>query len=125
MGKEIINVGATPSAPYSHCVKVGNLVFLAGQIGWDLKTGKLVAGGIKAETRRTLENLKAVLKAAGGSLDEVVNTTVYVVDMASDYAGMNEVYREFFPQAPPARATVQVDALALGARVEIAVIAVL
>ena len=126
MDKQVINVGArVAGAPYSHAVKVGNFVFAAGQIGVDPETGKLVSGGIKAETRRTLQNQAAVLKAGGSSLDRVLSTTVYLVDMASDYAGMNEVYKEFFPKDPPARATVEVKALALGARVEIQLVAVI
>lgn len=126
MDKQVINVGArVAGAPYSHAAKAGNFVFAAGQTGTDAATGELVPGGIKAETRQALENQGAVLEAAGSSLERVLSATVYLVDMARDYAGMNEVYREFFPDSPPARATVEVRALALGARVEIQVIAVI
>ncbi len=125
MKKELINVGAAPIAPYSHGVKAGNFVFTAGQLGLDPKTGKLVSGGIKAETTQVLENLTAVLKAAGSSLDRVVKTTVFILDMAGDFAAMNEVYKEFFPKDPPARSTVEVRALALSARVEIEAIALI
>jgi 2-iminobutanoate/2-iminopropanoate deaminase len=125
MKRELINVGTPPAMPFSHGVKVGDFVFTAGQTGRDPKTGKLVPGGIRAETRQALENLSAILKAAGSSIDRVVKSTVYLVDMAADYAGMNEVYREFIPKDPPARATVEVKGLASSARVEIEFIAIL
>lgn len=125
MDKQVINVGArVAGAPYSHAAKAGGFVFAAGQTGTDPATGELVPGGTKAETRQALENQAAVLEAAGSSLDRVVSATVYLVDIARDFGSMNEVYREFFPESPPARATVEVRALALGARVEIQVIAV-
>ncbi len=118
----------TPGAPralgpYSQAVVVAETVFCAGQVGLDPATGKLVPGGIAAETARALENLAAVLGAAGLSLAEVVKTTVYLTDLG-EFAAMNEVYGRHFAAPYPARATVQVAALPAGARVEIEAIAV-
>jgi 2-iminobutanoate/2-iminopropanoate deaminase len=118
----------TPDAPralgpYSQAVVAGETVFCAGQVGLDPATGKLVPGGIAAETRRVLENLAAVLAAADLSLADVVKTTVFLVDLA-EFAAMNEVYGRHFTPPYPARATVQVVALPAGARVEIEAIAV-
>ena len=119
---------STPEAPpaigpYSQAFRAGDTLYLAGQLGLDPATRELVAGGIEAETRRALENLKAVLAAAGFSLREVVQAQVFLADLA-DFAAMNEVYATYFPEEPPARATVQVAALPRGARVEIALVAV-
>jgi 2-iminobutanoate/2-iminopropanoate deaminase len=119
---------STPDAPqaigpYSQAFRAGDTLYLAGQLGLDPATRELVAGGIQAETRRALENLKAVLAAAGFSLGEVVQAQVFLADLA-DFAAMNEVYATYFPADPPARATVQVAALPRGARVEIALVAV-
>ncbi|MCI0476902.1 MAG: Rid family detoxifying hydrolase, partial [Anaerolineales bacterium] len=97
-------------------------IFCAGQAGLDPATGNLVGGGIEAETRRTLQNLAAVLEAAGTSLNRAVKTTVFLLDM-NEFAKMNAVYAEFFPANPPARSTVQVARLPKDARVEIEVIA--
>lgn len=120
MKQEIISTDKAPAAvgPYSQAVRVGDLVFTAGQVALDPATGKLVEGGIEEQTRRVLQNLAAVLEAAGSSLDRVVKTTVFLKDMG-DFAAMNAVYAEFFPTDPPARSTVEVSALALGALVEI------
>jgi len=120
MKREIISTDKAPAAvgPYSQAVRVGDLVFTAGQVALDPATGKLVEGGIEEQTRRVLQNLAAVLEAAGSSLDKVVKTTVFLKDMG-DFAAMNAVYAEFFPTDPPARSTVEVSALALGALVEI------
>ncbi len=112
-----------PVGPYSIAIRVGNQVFTAGQIGLDPQTGELVAGGIEAETRQVLTNLKHILEAAGCRLEDVVKTTVFLQDMA-DFARMNAVYAEFFAQNPPARTTVAVAALPKGARVEIEAIAI-
>ena len=119
---------STPEAPqaigpYSQAFRAGDTLYLAGQLGLDPATRELVPGGIQAETRRALENLKAVLAAAGFSLREVVQAQVFLADLA-DFAAMNEVYATYFPEEPPARATVQVAALPRGARVEIALVAV-
>lgn len=112
-----------PVGPYSIAVRAGKQVFTAGQIGLDPQTGELVAGGIEAETRQALVNLKHILEAAGCRLEDVVKTTIFLRDMA-DFASMNAVYAEFFVQNPPARTTIAVAALPKGARVEIEAIAV-
>jgi 2-iminobutanoate/2-iminopropanoate deaminase len=111
-------------APYSQAITAAGMVFCAGQVGLDPVAGTLVAGGVEAQARRALENLSAVLDAAGSGLDRVVKTTVFVVDLA-DFGTVNEVYATFFRGSPPARSTVQVAALPAGALVEIEAIAVL
>ncbi len=123
--KEIISTDKAPAAigPYSQAVKAGNLLFVAGQIGMDPATGQL-REGIEAQTRQALLNLKAILEAAGASLEQVVRVGVFLQDL-KDFQAMNAVYAEFFPQSPPARTTVQVAALPRGALVEIDAIAVL
>jgi len=110
-----------PIGPYSQAVKVGNLVFLSGQIPLDPKTGTLVKG-IAAETRQVFENIKAVLEAAGSGLDKVVKVNVYMTNLA-EFAEMNRVYAGYFTGQPPARLTVQVAALPKGVGIEIDVIA--
>lgn len=107
--------------PYSPAVRSGDLLFTSGQLGMDPATDGLVPGGIEAETRQALANCARLLEAAGGSLNDVLKTTVFLRDMA-DFSRMNSVYAEFFPQNPPARTTVQV-ALPKGAAVEIECIA--
>lgn len=97
---------SAPVAPYSQAIRVGSFVFVAGQVGIDPKTGKLVHGGIRAQTKRAIENLRAVLAPAGIGLDHVVKTTVFLRD-ARDYKTMNEVYKDYFRDKPPARTTVQ------------------
>ncbi len=123
--REIISTDKAPAAigPYSQAVKAGNLLFVAGQIGIDPATGQLQEG-IEAQTRQALLNLKAILEAAGASLEQVVRVGVFLQDL-KDFQAMNAVYAEFFPQSPPARTTVQVAALPKGALVEIDAIAVL
>ena len=96
--------------PYSVGVKVGNLVFVSGQLGMDQATGALVEGGVEAETRQALVNLANILEAAGSSLEHVVKTTVFLRDI-NDFNRMNAVYGEFFKTEPPARSTFQVAAL--------------
>ena len=122
--KVIIQTDRAPQAigPYSQAVKIDGLVFLSGQIPIDPATGEFVPGGIKEQTRQVLKNLTAVLEAAGSSLDRVVKTTVFLLDM-QEFGAMNEVYGEFFKVEPPARATVQAARLPRDARVEIEVIA--
>jgi 2-iminobutanoate/2-iminopropanoate deaminase len=122
--KKAIVTDAAPQAigPYAQAVRAGQWLFLSGQVGLDPKTGALTPGGVVAETTRVLENLRAVLTAAGGALDDVVRTTIYLVDLA-DFARVNEVYAGFFTTPFPARATVGVAALPRGARVEIDAIA--
>ena len=112
-----------PVGPYSQAVDSGGLVFCAGQIGLDPATGALVGGGIAAEAGRVLDNLAAVLAAAGLGLADVVKTTVYLVDLA-EWGALNAVYERYFAPPYPARAAVQVAALPRGARVEIDAIAV-
>ena len=109
--------------PYAQAITAGGFVFCSGQIPLDPATGKIVEGGIEVQTRQVLANLKAVLEAAGSSLDHVVKCTVMITDMA-DFAAMNKVYAEFFKAPFPARATFQVSGLAMKAMVEIDCIAV-
>ena len=108
--------------PYSQAIVSGQLIFCSGQIALDPQAGQLIAGDVGAQTRRALENLSAVLHAAGSSLAQVVKTTVFLASMA-DFAAMNEVYAEFFTGDPPARSTVGVAELPRGARVEVECIA--
>ena len=126
MSKEIIHTDHAPAAlgPYSQAVKVGNLIFTAGQVGLDPATGKLVADDITIQTERVLQNLTAVLAAAGATPDDVVKCTVFLKDMG-EFAAMNEVYARHFTNRHPARSAVQVAALPLGARVEIEAVALL
>jgi len=104
--------------PYSVAVRAGRFVFLSGQVPIDPQSGRLVGGDIKLQTRRVLQNIEAVLQSEGLSLDKVVKTTVYLIDLA-DFEGMNEEYARFFGEVKPARSTVQVAALPAGARIEI------
>jgi 2-iminobutanoate/2-iminopropanoate deaminase len=110
--------------PYSQAVIHGDLVFLSGQIALDAATGQLVDGDIAAQTRRVLDNIQAVLEAAGSSLGSVLRTTVFLKDM-SEFAAMNAVYGEYFPDNPPARSTVQAARLPRDVSIEIDVIAAL
>lgn len=126
MDKLVINTDMAPAAvgPYSQAVRVGPFLYTAGQIALDPATGTLDADEIGIQTGRVLNNLQAVLQAAGGDLADVVKTTVFLLDMA-EFGAMNEVYASFFNEGPPARSTVQVAALPLGGRVEIEVVAYL
>jgi len=122
--KQIIASHEAPQAigPYSQAVRVGDLVFLSGQIPLDPATGEIVQGDTAEQTRRVMENLGAVLRAAGADFSEVVRSTVYLVNLA-DFGKVNEVYGGYFSSEPPARVTVQVAALPRGASVEIEMIA--
>lgn len=111
-----------PIGPYSQGIRVGELFFLSGQIPLDPITGKLVEGDIKAQTRRVLDNIHEVLKGAGVSLNQVMKTTVFMLDL-KEFADMNAVYSEYFGAPFPARSTVQVAGLPANARVEIEVVA--
>ena len=123
---ESIRTEQAPQAigPYSQAIRAGDLLFLSGQVGLDPATGALVEGGLEAETTRALQNLEAVLRAAGAGLDRVVRTTVFLIDLG-DFAAMNAIYARAFGDNRPARSTVQVSALPRGARVEIDAIAML
>ncbi len=110
--------------PYSLAVKSGTLVFTAGQLGMDAASGKLVEGGVQAQTQKALENLSAVLKAAGSDISQVLKVTVFLQDM-DDFGAMNEIYATFFTENPPARSAVEVAALPKGGLVEIEAIAYL
>jgi 2-iminobutanoate/2-iminopropanoate deaminase len=124
MAKKVISTDLAPAAigPYSQAVRSGELLFLSGQIPLEPGSGQLISDGIAGETRRVMDNLRAVLAAAGASFDDVVKTTIYLVDLA-DFAEVNRVYGDYFAGDFPARATVQVAALPRGARVEIDAVA--
>jgi 2-iminobutanoate/2-iminopropanoate deaminase len=123
--RERIQTDNAPGAigPYSQAIKANGFVFVSGQIPTNPETGEFVAGGIAEQTEQVFKNLKAVLEAAGSSLDQVVKTTVFLADM-KEFSGMNEVYAKFFSGAPPARATVAAAGLPRDARVEIEAVAV-
>jgi 2-iminobutanoate/2-iminopropanoate deaminase len=124
--KTIISTEKAPKAigPYSQGVRTENMIFTAGQVGLDPATMELVDGGLEAQTRQVLTNLKHVLESADSGLKFVLKTTVFLQDMG-DFAKMNAVYAEFFPENPPARSTVQVAGLPKGALVEIECVALL
>jgi len=124
--RERILTDKAPAAigPYSQAIRAGGFVFVSGQIPIDPATGEFVAGGIGEQTERVLQNLSAVLEAAGSGLDKVVKTTVFLADM-KEFAAMNDVYAKFFTGAPPARATVAAAGLPRDARVEIEAVALL
>jgi 2-iminobutanoate/2-iminopropanoate deaminase len=127
MRKVVTSAGAPRAiGPYSQAIEAsgGRTLWLSGQIPLDPATGELVAGDVAAQAERVMENLAAVLAAAGAGFHHVVRCTIYLADLA-DFAKVNEIYARRFPQDPPARATVQVAALPRGARVEIDAIAVL
>ncbi len=121
-----VHTPAAPAAigPYSQAIVAGNLVFTAGQIALDPRTNQLVPGDVATQTARVMENLQAVLEAAGASLQSVVKTTVCLADMA-DFAAMNDVYGQYFGDHKPARSTVQAARLPRDVRVEIDTIAVI
>ena len=121
--KEVIRLpGSLEGLPFSSAVRVGDIIYLSGQIGVQPGTTELVEGGIGPETRQTMENIRQVLEYAGSALDRVIKCTVFLADIA-DYPAMNEVYRSFFPGHPPARSALAASGLALGAKVEIECIA--
>ncbi len=126
MARDIVRTDAAPAAigPYSQAVKANGFVFLSGQIALDPGTGQLVGHDIKQQTRRVMENIRAILAASGSSLQNVVRCCVYLKDM-NDFGPMNEEYGSFFKELPPARSTVQVAKLPRDALVEIDVIAVM
>jgi 2-iminobutanoate/2-iminopropanoate deaminase len=122
--KQTIKPPQSPAAvgPYNHAVRVGDLLFCAGQIPIEPATGNLVTGDIKIQTERVLENVKAILDSQGLTFSNVVKSTVFMVNLG-DFAGMNEVYARYFTNDFPARSTIQVAALPKGASVEIEVLA--
>lgn len=124
MTRSAVSTPHAPAAigPYSQAVQAGNLLFCSGQIPLDPTTGQLVGGDLEAQTRRVMENLKAVLQAAGTSLERVIKTVIFLVTM-DDFAEVNRVYGEYLPDPPPARSTVAVAGLPRGARLEIEVVA--
>ncbi|MCC6032340.1 MAG: RidA family protein [Pyrobaculum sp.] len=123
--KEVIYTEAAPRpiGPYSQAIKAGNMLFVSGQIPIDPKTGEVVKGGIKEQTRQVLENIKAVLEAAGYTLNDVTMAFVFLADM-NMFPEYNEVYAQYFKEKPPARVTVQAARLPRDVLIEIAVIAV-
>jgi 2-iminobutanoate/2-iminopropanoate deaminase len=123
--KEIISTDKAPKAigPYSQATRAGGFLFTAGQIALDPATGQIVEGDVTRQTEQVIENLKAILEAAGSSFDRVVKTTVYLKDMG-DFAAMNQVYGRYFATNPPARSTVEAARLPRDVRVEIDLIAV-
>ena len=120
MGIEVIQDpgSAAPIGPYSQAIKAGCFVFVAGEKGINPATDKIVEGGIRPQTQRTLENIKGILAAAGATMDDVVATSVHMVDLG-DFAAMNEVYATYFKRNPPGRTTVGVTSLPARASVEI------
>jgi 2-iminobutanoate/2-iminopropanoate deaminase len=124
MPNEVVSTEKAPKAigPYSQAIVAGDLVFTSGQIPLDPKTQQIVEGDVRAQGERVMENLAAVLSAAGASFATVVKATIFLTDL-NDFAAVNEVYGKRFPSAPPARSTVQVAALPRGVRVEIDLIA--
>jgi len=124
MANRVVSTDKAPKAigPYSQAIVAGDLVFVSGQIPLDPQTQQMVQGDVRAQTERVMENLSAILGTAGVSLDNVVKASIFLADL-NDFAAVNEVYGKRFPNAPPARSTVQVAGLPKGARVEIDVIA--
>ncbi|WP_136795491.1 MULTISPECIES: RidA family protein [Desulfosediminicola] len=118
--KKVYTTDKAPAAlgPYSQAASAGNLVFISGQLPIDPATGKFVEGDIATRTHMVLKNLQAVAEEAGGSLDNIVKTTIFLTDL-DDFQTMNAAYAEYFTDSPPARSTVQVAALPLGSNIEI------
>lgn len=124
MTKQIVSTEKAPAAvgPYSQAINTGPLVFVSGQIPFDPATGEIVPGDVQDQTRQSLKNVREVLLAAGSSMDKIVKATVFITDM-NDFPRVNEVYAEFFPENPPARACVEVSRLPKDVKVEIEAIA--
>ncbi len=125
MDTKRIHTASAPAAigPYSQAIQACELIFCSGQLGLDPATGEFAADDVQGQTRRALENIKAVLEAAGSDMTHIAKTTVFLADMA-DFKAMNEVYGTFFPENPPARSTVAVKDLPRGGLVEIEAVAV-
>lgn len=124
--KEVIRTDRAPGpfqgAPYNQAIRVGDLVFVAGQLGVSLETGQLVGVDVAEQTEQVMRNLGAILDAAGSGVDKLVKTTVFLMDLG-DFAAMNEVYARHVGDRPPARSTVQISGLPTGALVEIEAVA--
>jgi 2-iminobutanoate/2-iminopropanoate deaminase len=124
--KDVIRTDKAPGpfqgAPYNQAIRVGDLVFVAGQLGVSLETGDLVGASVAEQTEQVMENMAAILEAAGSGLERLVKTTVFLVDL-SDFGAMNEVYARHVGERPPARSTIEVAGLPTGARVEIEAVA--
>lgn len=124
--KEVIRTDRAPGpfqgAPYNQAIRIGDLVFVAGQLGISLETGDLVGPSVQDQTEQIMLNLAAILEASGSGLDKLVKTTVFLLDLA-DFGGMNEVYAQHVGDSPPARSTIGISQLPSGARVEIEAIA--
>ncbi len=123
MTREVISTPNAPAAigPYSQAIAIDGLLFCSGQIPLDPATGQVVEGDVTVQTRQVMENIRALLAAAGTSLEKVVKTTIFLADM-NDFATVNAVYGEYFPENPPARSTVQVARLPRDVQVEVEVI---
>ena len=124
MTKQVVSTEKAPAAvgPYSQAINTGPLVYVSGQIPFDPATGEIVPGDVQDQTRQSLKNVREVLLAAGSSMDKIVKATVFITDM-NDFPRVNEVYAEFFPENPPARACVEVSRLPKDVKVEIEAIA--
>ena len=124
--KEVVRTDRAPGpfqgAPYNQAIRVGDLVFVAGQLGIVLETGELAGPTVEVQTEHIMQNLAAILEAAGSGLDKLVKTTVFLLDLG-DFGGMNEVYARHVGDRPPARSTIGISQLPSGARVEIEAIA--
>jgi 2-iminobutanoate/2-iminopropanoate deaminase len=124
--KEVISTDRAPGpfqgAPYNQAIRVGDLVFVAGQLGTSLETGELAGPSVQEQTEQIMANLSAILEAAGSGLDKLAKTTVFLLDLG-DFAGMNEVYARHVGDRPPARSTIEISALPSGAVVEIEAVA--
>jgi 2-iminobutanoate/2-iminopropanoate deaminase len=125
MEKTVIHTDNAPKAigPYSQAIRVGDFIFTAGQTGFIPATGELAGPSIEEQTRQVLNNLKAILEAAGSDMHKVIKTTVFLANIQADFAKMNAIYAEYFGDQPPARSTVQAAALPRGAAVEIECVA--
>lgn len=121
--RKIVHSDNAPAAvgPYSQGIRAGNLLFISGQLGLDMKTGEIAYGDVEAQTRQVLTNLETIAKAGGSSLANALKVSVYLTDM-EDFATMNAIYATFFPENPPARVCVEVSALPKGVQVEMDVI---
>ena len=124
MEKKIIQTTKAPKVvlPLSQAVRMGDFIFTSGMTARDPETSELIGGDIEKQTERIILNLKAILEAAGSSLEKVAKVTVFLTDIR-DFEGMNKVYRKYFPKDPPARSTVEVDKLAADCKIEIEMIA--